>query len=171
MADSICVGCGMCCDGTLFSRAILKPNDKFDRLGELGFEVERNETEIWFHQPCHAFGDGCCTVYTERPLTCRGFRCELLIEHEDRGLAEADARRAIEQATTRRDRIRAAAADLLGAEAASLPMAHLFTRLNEVAATEQGRSQHAQLLLDVAALDLLLKRRFAAPRTAENDES
>ena len=167
MADSICVGCGMCCDGTLFSHATIKPNDDSSLLVSLGFVVEGDESNRWFTQPCQAFGGGQCHVYEQRPRTCRRFRCALLVEHEDGNLPAADAVRVIRQAADVRDRVRDAAVTLLGDDARTQAISALQTRLNSIVESDVDRSTHAQLLLDLATLDLLLKRRFVPDRPVE----
>lgn len=64
----------MCCDGTLFGRARLEPEEvalaKKNRL-----QIVANEGS--FDQPCSALADGRCTVYEERPQACRKFVCRL----------------------------------------------------------------------------------------------
>lgn len=64
----------MCCDGTLFGRARLEPDEvavaKKNRLA-----IVANEGS--FDQPCSALAAGGCTIYDERPLACRRFVCRL----------------------------------------------------------------------------------------------
>jgi Fe-S-cluster containining protein len=64
----------MCCDGTLFGRARLEPDEvalaKKNRL-----VVVANEGS--FEQPCSALVDGACAIYEERPRGCRRFVCRL----------------------------------------------------------------------------------------------
>lgn len=167
MADSICVGCGMCCDGTLFSRASVTSNDDPVSLVSLGFITKGDETDRWFIQPCQAFGDGHCQVYDQRPQTCRRFRCALLVEHEDNALPAAEALRVIRQAADLRDRVRSGAVALFGDDTVTESIRELQQRLNAVAESDEDRGRHTQLLLDVATLSLLLKRRFVPDRPIE----
>lgn len=75
----LCRACGFCCDGSLFNRVELLPE-----------EVEparKNRLHVLdggraFEQPCAALtpcGDGqrTCAVYDERPSSCRRFTCRL----------------------------------------------------------------------------------------------
>ena len=167
MADSICVGCGMCCDGTLFSHVTMKPNDDPALLGSLGFVVEGNGSNRWFTQPCQAFGSGQCRVYDQRPHTCRVFRCALLVDHEDNALPAADALRVIRQASDLRDRVRDGMVALFGDEVRTEAISELQARLDSVVDGHVDLGMHAQLLLDLATLNLLLKRRFVPDRPVE----
>lgn len=167
MADSICVGCGMCCDGTLFSRASVTSNDDPALLATLGFVTKADETDQWFIQPCQAFGGGHCQVYDQRPHTCRRFRCALLVEHEDNALPAAEALRVIRQAADLRDRVRTGAVALFGDDTKSESIRRLQQRLNTVAERDEDLGRHTQLLLDLATLNLLLKRRFVPDRPIE----
>jgi hypothetical protein len=91
----------------------------------------------------------------------------LLVEHEDGNLPAAEAVRVIRQAADVRDRVRDAAVTLLGDDARTQAISALQTRLNSIVESDVDRSTHAQLLLDLATLDLLLKRRFVPDRSVE----
>jgi uncharacterized protein len=72
--EALCRACGMCCDGSLFGRARLDPDEvasaKKNRL-----HVVANEGS--FSQECSALVDGGCAIYEERPRACRAFVCRL----------------------------------------------------------------------------------------------
>jgi uncharacterized protein len=83
----LCSSCGLCCDGSLFGRADLTPDEvapaRRNRLlvldGAKGFE-----------QPCAALipvetGRRQCSIYAERPLSCRTFECRLRDRHRREG--------------------------------------------------------------------------------------
>ena len=84
---TLCQSCGLCCDGSLFGRVPLEPQ-----------EVEparRNRLRIIesgraFDQPCsvlEATADAmrACSIYDERPLACRRFVCRLHERHRREG--------------------------------------------------------------------------------------
>ena len=78
--SELCLQCGLCCDGTLFTDAVLQDGEQ-DFTESLGMVVEtkpdgtRGNAEL----PCPLFLDGCCSVYTSpRPHICGAYRCELL---------------------------------------------------------------------------------------------
>jgi hypothetical protein len=78
--SELCLQCGLCCDGTLFTNAVLKDGEQ-DYTESLGMVVETNPdgTRGNAMLPCPLFLDGCCSVYTiPRPSICGAYRCELL---------------------------------------------------------------------------------------------
>jgi hypothetical protein len=64
--ETLCLKCGLCCDGTLFTHvALSKPERE-----RLGMEVLR--------QPCTRLEkNGCCSIYASRPGGCATFVCML----------------------------------------------------------------------------------------------
>ena len=63
--QEICRSCGMCCDGTLFSRARLEAGEK----GNLPIKIEeryhRNNESEFFKLPCPYFSKE-CTIYSQK---------------------------------------------------------------------------------------------------------
>jgi len=75
--DDICLACGLCCDGTLFSHVTLQDSDDSDALAIL--ELEQVDDASSFVQPCQVLGScGSCQVYHDRPVMCAKFECDLL---------------------------------------------------------------------------------------------
>ncbi len=80
--EQLCLKCGLCCDGTLFTHVALTDEEQ-KRLPSLGGVIR---------QRCPALGaDLKCGVYAERPKGCSRFVCLLGAAHEDGevGLDEA----------------------------------------------------------------------------------
>lgn len=81
---SLCLECGMCCNGVIFARLRLHADDDANRLRELLplRKVRKNGADscYQFAQPCKALVDGKCSIYSERPRYCREFECVLLQE-------------------------------------------------------------------------------------------
>lgn len=77
-SEALCTRCGFCCDGSLFGHVPIG-DDEAERLPAPLVAVPREgeKTRLAFLQPCAAFG-ATCTVYGDRPKTCRTYRCELL---------------------------------------------------------------------------------------------
>ena len=69
--SDLCVSCGMCCDGSIFSYAPLDPGETFDKV-DLDYS-ENGVAEIPL--PCSCF-EGKCTVYDVRPSICRTYLCD-----------------------------------------------------------------------------------------------
>ena len=75
-ASDLCCSCGLCCDGTLFSKVRLAPTDPVAPLESAGLRIVPGPD---FAQPCVALGANCrCRVYADRPPQCRKFECRLL---------------------------------------------------------------------------------------------
>lgn len=88
--SDICADCGLCCDGTIFPHAHAEPHEA-ERLAQFGLTF--NADESTFDLPCQRLDGTRCTIYPDRFITCRNFRCELLKAFTDgrTGLAEARA--------------------------------------------------------------------------------
>jgi hypothetical protein len=87
----LCRSCGLCCDGSLFGRADLAP-EEVDAARRHRLRVVRNAKS--FEQPCTALvntGAGrTCSIYESRPHACRRFTCRLYERHQlDGGPIEA----------------------------------------------------------------------------------
>jgi Fe-S-cluster containining protein len=96
-ASKLCVGCGLCCDGTLFADVELAGAREALEAEAMGLEVEESDERrggAVLVQPCAALRGRRCSVYEFRPKCCRTFECGLL-QRVKRGwvsLAEAEAR-------------------------------------------------------------------------------
>lgn len=83
----LCQSCGMCCDGSLFGRVDLEPDEiepaRRNRLRVLGGRG--------FEQPCTALAQRerepgrVCAIYDQRPGACRRFACRLYERHRREG--------------------------------------------------------------------------------------
>lgn len=106
---TLCRQCGLCCDGTLFTRVPLSDAEA-ERIAGHGLPVERGaDHRPALRQRCGALVGFDCRVYADRPSPCRAFRCHQLI-----ALGEGEA--SLDEAAVR---VRQAQA-LLGALAAAL---------------------------------------------------
>jgi Fe-S-cluster containining protein len=92
---SICTNCGYCCDGSMFP-AIMLTRDTETGLDSEGNELKHLEGKtfiakdrktgkdcIYMKLGCSKLKDKLCTIYEERPLTCRKFVCKLLKNYEN----------------------------------------------------------------------------------------
>lgn len=164
--DSICVGCGLCCDGTIFGFVPLHDGDDEDTLVHLGLTIEPREDKVGFSQPCAASCGGACSIYDDRPKVCRGYRCALLIENEAGRTSSDEARRRIATATQLRDEVTAGLDRLLPVSEptalyARYPLLLDLERRARGVEPEPSRSAEAAfVLLDVATLRVHLKTHF-----------
>ena len=76
---SICIGCGLCCDGTVVTHlAVADDSDLGAPLRMLGVEVEAAADPPVFVLPCPAVSDGRCTIHgLHRPSACAQFECRV----------------------------------------------------------------------------------------------
>jgi len=77
--ERLCKSCGMCCDGTLFQRALLKP-EEVEPARRVGLKIFQDRG---FEQPCPQLRESACQVYEDRPSVCRSFLCKLYVRHRD----------------------------------------------------------------------------------------
>lgn len=106
---SICVGCGLCCDGTLFSHlGVIDESDLGRPLEALGVAVIVEADPPVFALPCPAFDGHCCTIYSlKRPVACGWFECAVSAAVASGEMPRATARSIIDGTRALRDRVRA----------------------------------------------------------------
>lgn len=74
----LCRACGLCCNGVLFSRVRVYP-DEMGNLGQCGLKFyEKAQGQHYFAFPCPRFRFGVCGIYQQRPMKCKEYRCTLL---------------------------------------------------------------------------------------------
>lgn len=105
--SELCVACGICCDGILFSSVTVTDPSEAERARALRIPVHVVDERHFFDQPCSALGDKGCSIYTERPLLCHAYRCLLLKQVDAGTMPLADAVRTVEEARRREVEIRA----------------------------------------------------------------
>ena len=105
---SLCLKCGLCCDGTMFQVVAVTPEEAARLEGKVDLTADRTKLV----QGCRAL-EGCkCGVYLERPAVCRAFKCLALSSLDEGKITEAQAHEAIDEVLSRRT----AVAELLGVE-------------------------------------------------------
>ena len=90
-SQSLCLKCGLCCDGTFLSGVPLKPDDEFGPLKAIGINIISENDLTVFKLPCAALKNCACAVYANRPQRCRTFKCELLKRFERDDISEQSA--------------------------------------------------------------------------------
>lgn len=96
---ALCLSCGLCCDGTLFRYVPLEPKEARRLAGRV------TPCEGGMEQPCRALDGVHCTVYDDRPTTCRAFRCLALQQLEADVITADDAHEFVQEVFTRRRRL------------------------------------------------------------------
>ena len=84
-SQSLCLTCGLCCDGTLFWGLPLKPDDDVTPLKAIDINIVSDNDLTILKLPCAAHKNCTCTVYANRPQACRTYKCKLLkrLERDD----------------------------------------------------------------------------------------
>lgn len=103
---SLCLTCGMCCDGTMFQVVAVTPEEAARLEGQVELTADRSKLV----QGCRALSGCKCGVYEQRPAVCRAFKCLVLASLEEGKLSQAEAQEAIADVLSRRTLV----AQLLG---------------------------------------------------------
>jgi Fe-S-cluster containining protein len=172
--DNICIDCALCCDGTLFTSVPVDATDEFGPLAASGARLLKIEDRTTFRLPCPAVAGGCCSIYDRRPAICREVSCLLRLRY-DAGLVSFDeARSRIASAKELRDRIRPELEGFFGSpgpHAVSELFNLMHAEIDGHASALRERPEHAELLLDVTALRLLIRRHFDPSRWTPEEAS
>lgn len=73
----LCTQCGLCCDGSLFEDLELMGEEESYHCESIGLMIDDSQDVPLLLQPCPALKNGRCSVYDQRPQTCRDFYCGL----------------------------------------------------------------------------------------------
>ena len=151
---SICIGCGLCCDGTLYATATVRSHDVSIVIAA-GLAIEKGEKREFFRQPCPRFSCGSCTVYEVRPKVCRGYRCSLLEKVEAGEISTSLAREVIQKALELRVAVR-------NIDPGAVTPSERTALAERLRAQLRGpdRSEVAHSLLATASLEHFLNRWF-----------
>jgi len=108
MTESLCVTCSLCCNGSLFTRLAIRPDEANRLSGQV--EVFTRGDDLRMRLPCPQLGkNGACGCYQQRPDTCRSYRCQLLKRVERGAVPDADARSIVSEIQALQDRAKSAA--------------------------------------------------------------
>jgi hypothetical protein len=146
--------------------------DQRELLATAGLALAIKDGATCFTQPCPAFGGGCCSIYDDRPAVCRCYRCLLLRRHEAGEVSHDDAAALIAKTTVLRDRVRSGLAAYVRTHEL-LPLDGLYrlmlAKLDGMPDPAAARREHAELLLEVVALRVILAREFE-PRDSKSHQ-
>jgi uncharacterized protein len=159
VSESICVSCGLCCDGTIFTNLTLREGDDPDVMTRAGVALIQRGGRGVVTLPCAALVDRRCTVYRGRPQTCREFRCKLLREHEAGDVGTAEALATIASTIELRDRVREVLDEYLGpADGPSGVEDRMLTAAEKIAAAPDPEAEEAAQPLTVMYSGFLRSR-------------
>jgi hypothetical protein len=152
----ICVGCGMCCDGTLYEHAKVSPGEEA-RMEAAGLELFETGGKTVFREPCPHSTCGRCAIYETRFRICRTYECALLQRVRAGQCSVAEAQGKIAMA---RELLAGIEPDAKTAVGRKRTRARLSSELR----SSGGKDGVAQRLLDIVALDTFLERWFRLER-------
>ena len=173
-ASRLCAACGLCCNGVLFHRVHVGPQDSAPALAALGLKLKRKNGRDYILQPCPAHQGSHCTVYLQRPERCRLFACRQLRRVTAGEITEAAALEKIREA-----RQRVAHLDGLSRRAdGSLRRGPLAQRCETTLAEPFDATTHPELVAQrmelaraLAELDAMLDADFRLPTGAAGPEA
>jgi Fe-S-cluster containining protein len=157
LEGSICIGCGLCCDGTLHGRATVRSDDEAT-VTAAGLEIGEEDGKRFFRQPCPHFSCGSCLIYDRRPAVCRTYRCALLKNLEAGNIGRAKAVEKIAEAKRHIDAVRRVEESAVTPADRTALVNRLKASLAE--ADDESRQSVAKALLDIGVLDHFLNRWF-----------
>lgn len=105
--STLCLRCGMCCDGTLFTHVSLQPAEAEALQQRALPTVRRADGSPALAQHCAALaGDGrTCTVYADRPASCRRYHCQLFAALAEKEVSLDEALAVVDEARARVDAV------------------------------------------------------------------
>lgn len=75
--SDLCINCGLCCNGTLFSHAHMREHE-IEQVVRLGMKKSTDTVMDCFSLPCPRLEGTVCSCYGDRPLVCGEFMCRLV---------------------------------------------------------------------------------------------
>lgn len=79
--SDLCVACGLCCDGTIFSFISISEPEA-EALTDAPVQVDRANGRTSMRLGCTALKNKCCTIYERRPSGCREYFCAIVKDME-----------------------------------------------------------------------------------------
>lgn len=148
-ATSLCVSCGLCCNGVLYSNVKVSPDEV-----SAGSVVDQSDDGLQVRLPCRHHEQGRCNIYHDRFSKCRSFRCELLKKLDSGEVALPDALETVSRAKAMVARLAA-----LDPELAHYAYRAARRRESRPSAGAVDRDA-AQLWVESVALEMFLDRMF-----------
>ena len=155
--SQLCVRCGMCCDGTLFNRAIVDEGEEA-RMKASGLQIFDQDGQSFFRLGCSHLSCSRCTIYETRFNICRTFDCALLRRVKDGSVGVIEAQKKVTIA-------KGLLANAIAIDASASTVDgrnELRAQLAETLAgcTKVSRAAVAQRLLTIVAAETYLTRWF-----------
>jgi hypothetical protein len=170
--QNICIHCGFCCDGTLFSYANIKKNEQIAK----GFSFEIIESENrGFKLPCDYLRGKVCSIYQERPYSiCEAFQCKLLKALRTGNIPFDDAMKIIDQVTELKSKIEQQLLEYHPENKGDSiidKMKEFNACFKETMSGEEFRKKFGNMVLDYFILNKVLNNKFKNEKNREDISS
>lgn len=169
-SSQLCVACGLCCDGAINLHAFVEANEDIKAFESAGIKLTpTRDGRYRLDFPCARFSEGKCQTYNCRPAICHSYRCKLLKRHDHGHISHEQARKVVEIAKGKIQRVTALAAECfpdLRAHSLRELLRTIDERFAELdpQAQREFRKKHGDLLVQRRALELYLMRHFFRQR-------
>jgi uncharacterized protein len=159
-SQSLCLKCGLCCDGTFLSGVPLKPNDETAPLKAAGIKIVSDNDLTVFKLPCAALRNCACTVYANRPQRCRTYKCELLKRFERDDISQQSAVEIIDKVKSLKNQMNALAFAASTTAQSGEEIILLLKKCQTDANIGTRKQDYAHVLLKFGELQIYLDRFF-----------
>jgi len=162
VASEICIGCGLCCDGSIFADVKLQTGDRPDMLKSYGLQISSAKR---FCQPCAAFNGQRCEIYSGRPTYCRQFECLLYKRVKSGETSTAAALRIIKKTKAAAHKVRSILSNLGDAdEHVSIGKRFRQTtqRIQHYRPDNETAARYGELTVAMHELNLVIREHFYA---------
>ena len=162
--SDLCRSCGLCCDGTLFGRVRLQPQDNSEPLRLAGIVVVSEDSVGQFSLACAAHQHGCCQVYESRPENCRSYQCKLLRRFGKGVVSRAEAATLIDRMRRLRQQLGAEIERLRPgmARASAVEISKIVPSFAELSDDVELHKRWAPVVLRLVALRRMANEHFHA---------
>jgi Fe-S-cluster containining protein len=161
-SSALCLACGLCCNGVLYSQVNVEP-EHVPLVSTLGLTVEEfDDHSVGFRQPCVLYQQNRCSAYPHHPPACKAYRCALLRKYEagdatlDDGLAIVNQ---VKELLKGDDDDRHPTGDC-SRDSLRRELAQSWDSERGLLGSGALREANAALVLRAATLDVLLQRHF-----------
>jgi uncharacterized protein len=159
-SQSLCLTCGLCCDGTLFYGVLLKSDDDVTPLKAAGINIVSDNASTLLQLPCAAHKNCTCTVYENRPQGCRTYKCELLKRFERDDISQQSALEIINKIKSLKNEMNALALAASTTAQSGEEIKLLLNRCQTDPSIGAARQDYAHVLLKFGELQIYLDRFF-----------
>lgn len=162
--SSLCLSCGLCCQGQLFGWVPLQ-EDEVDRARIWGVDPYQSGDRWRFNQPCRCFRDMRCSVYEARPKECVAYVCELLQRLRDGQINYPEAIAVVAEARKLVDALQVRLPPNV-----SQPLWRSVVEKWDLSAYQQKLASgeiDTETLMDIVTLHALLNKRFRGDEAAK----